>query len=140
MSAQIPDSHRDLLNPPTYVTVATLNPDEQPQLSVIWCKTDGDDVLFSITTERQKAENLAERPKATILSIDPQNPFRYVEVRGKVTMTKEGGLDLINELAQAYRGVDRYYGGVAPAEQEAKETRVVCRLTPSRVRPFPPQS
>jgi hypothetical protein len=72
---------------------------------------------------------------ATIMAIDPQNPYRYLEVRGSVDeITEEGALDHINQLAWLYANKPTYYGGVAPAEMEDKVVRVICKIRPTRVR------
>jgi hypothetical protein len=74
------------------------------------------------------------RPLATILTMDPKNPYRYLEVRGTVEeITEEGGIEHINQLAQLYANAQKYYGDVAPAEQEGQETRIICKIKPIRV-------
>lgn len=133
MSTQIPESHKDLLAGPVFATVTTVFEDGQPQASVVWTHLEGDTVKFSVTTARQKAKNMQKNPKVSLLAIDPENPYRYIEVRGEVSITKEGGVDLINQLAKTYTGKDEYYGGVAPAEQKDKEERIVVTLNPSHV-------
>jgi len=138
MSASIPDSFRDLFDKEVYVTVATVQPDGQPQCTVVWCSYDGEHILVNTARGRQKEKNMSERPMATVLAVDPENPYRWIEVRGTVEITEEGGLDHINALAKAYRGVDKYYGGVAPAEMEGKEVRVLCKITPTKVVAFNP--
>ncbi|RMG92602.1 MAG: PPOX class F420-dependent oxidoreductase [Chloroflexi bacterium] len=136
-TVKIPESHRDLLDGPVPVTLATIMPDGQPQLSVVWCNTDGDFVLVNTARGRQKDTNMRQRPKVTILAIDPKNPYRYLEVRGEVVeMTEEGALEHINQLAKLYVGVDNYYGGLAPEEQKHKETRVMAKIRPTRVIAF----
>lgn len=134
MSAQIPDSHVDLLTDPVYVTMITVMPDGQPQATVTWCDYDGRYVLVNTARGRQKERNLSQRPKATILAIDPENPYRYLEVRGRVAeATEEGAVESINSLAQKYRNKPTYYGGVAPAERANKETRVLFKIEPTHV-------
>ena len=138
MPATIPDSHKDLLENPVYATLVTVMPDGQPQASVVWCTYDGTNVLVNTARGRQKAKNMEARPMATVLLVDPQNPYRYLEVRGSVELSEEGALDLINALAKAYKGVDQYYGDFAPAEMKGKETRVIGKISPKRVIAFPP--
>jgi PPOX class probable F420-dependent enzyme len=134
MSTSIPDSHKDLLGAPVYVDLVTVMPDGQPQASVVWCSYDGKHVLVNTAVGRQKESNMQARPKATILSVDPQNPFRYLEVRGTVeAITEDGAMEHINALAKAYRNADSYYGGVMPADMAEKETRVICKIKPTRV-------
>ena len=133
MLAQIPNSHKDLLEGPVLVTIATVMPDGQPHLSVVWCSYDGEYVLVNTARGRQKDKNLQARPIATILAIDPENAGRYLEVRGTVEMTEEGAVGHIDQLAKLYTGADSYYGGVTPADLANKEIRVICKITPTRV-------
>jgi PPOX class probable F420-dependent enzyme len=134
MSNPIPNELSDLLTGPVVVTLATVMPDGQPQATPIWCSFDGDVIWFNTAVGRQKDKNLQADPKVTILSVDPQNPYRWLEVRGQVVeRTLEGAVDHITELAKLYTGKDRYYGGVTPAEQQAKETRVIYKIKPHKV-------
>lgn len=137
MSTVIPESHKDLIEGPVFVTLSTVLPDGQPQSSVVWCNNDGNYLLVNTVRGRMKEKNMRARPMATILAIDPQNPYRYLEVRGKVEeITEEGAIDHINQLAQLYVNQPKYYGGVAPAEREGKETRVICKIKPTRAVTF----
>jgi len=130
----VPDSHRDLLDGPVVVALTTLMPDNQPQSTPVWCLYDGQHVIVNTARGRQKDKNLSERHKATILAIDPQNPYRWIEVRAEVeSMSEEDGEAVIDQMARLYRGAESYYGGVAPAELRGKETRVTVRLKPLRV-------
>jgi PPOX class probable F420-dependent enzyme len=138
MSTQIPDEFRDLLERPIYATIATVMPNGQPQLTQVWCNYDGEHVLINTARGRQKDKNWSARPIATIMLVDPDNPYRRLEIRGSVEMTEEGAIDHINELARKYADVPQYYGGWTPAEMKDKETRVICKLTPTRVIAFNP--
>lgn len=130
----IPESHRDLLERPIVVALTTLMPDNQPQSTPVWCMYDGENIIVNTARGRQKDKNLAERKKATVLAIDPNNPYRWLEVRAEVSeMSEEGAEGVIDQLAQQYVGKEKYYGGVAPAEQRDKETRVTVKLKPMRV-------
>lgn len=137
MSATIPDSHKDLLEKPVFVTFVTVMPDGQPQASVVWCDFDGEYVFLNTARHRQKDKNLTARPMATVLAVDPQNPYRYLEVRGQVAeVTEEGGVDHIDKLAQQYTGKQKYYGDFAPAEFADQETRVIYKIKPTKVVAF----
>jgi PPOX class probable F420-dependent enzyme len=118
---------RDLLDSGLYATLATINPDGQPQLSVVWLKVDGDDVLISTIRGRRKCLNLERDPRATVLVLDPQDPDTYVEVRGTATLTEEGGPELIQELGW------RYNNAPFTDDDGTDRVRVVVRLTPDRV-------
>jgi PPOX class probable F420-dependent enzyme len=109
--------------------------DGQPQASVVWCNYDGTHVLVNTARGRQKEKNMRARPVATILALDPENPYRYLEVRGTVqVITEEGAVEHINQLAELYMNKPKFYGGVAPAELEGREVRVICKIKPTRVR------
>jgi PPOX class probable F420-dependent enzyme len=136
MSAAIPDSHKDLLEGPVYVTLATVLSSGQPHLSVVWCGFDGEHVLINTARGRVKDKNMTARPQATVMAIDPQNPYRWIEVRADVAeATEEGGVDHIHELSRLYMGKN-YYGDFAPAEAADKETRVIYKLKPNKVVAF----
>lgn len=124
---QIPESARQILDRPEFAVVSTIEPDGQPQSSVVWFERDGDDLLMSTVKGRRKHRNLERDPRATVLVYPKDNPYSYVELRGAVTMTEEGGRELIDRLCHAYTGADRYTG------DGPDDVRVVVRLTPSKV-------
>jgi PPOX class probable F420-dependent enzyme len=134
MSMIIPDSHKELLEEPVCVVLTTVMPDGQPQSTVVWCSYDGTHIKVNTAVGRQKEQNMRKNPKVTVIAMDPENPYRYVEIRGTVEeITQEGAIDHANKLARLYANKDTYYGGVAPAEQQDKETRVVCKIKPTHV-------
>ena len=131
MSVQIPDSHRELLAGPTVVTLVTMLPDGQPQATPVWCMLDGDDILINSAPGRRKDRNIRANHKVTVLALDHQNPYRYIEVRGQVSDINEDDEALIDELARLYVGAKRYYGDFAP--EDSRERRVTYRITARRV-------
>lgn len=128
MAHQLTESQKALFNDKQFATVATICSDGQPQLSVVWVKCDGDDVLFSTVEGRLKHKNLLRDPKCTIIVNPPDAPYSYVEVRGVAEMTREGGRELIDEFMQKYRGEPRY-----TADDGTDNVRVVVRIKPTRV-------
>lgn len=123
------DKAKALLDKPKqFATISTIEPDGRPQSSVVWFVRDGDDILFSTVEGRRKHKNLVRDPRATVLVFDSDNPYTYVEVRGHVTMTHEGGRELIDQLAGAYMGADRY-----TMDDGTDNVRVVCRVVPDKV-------
>lgn len=114
--------------PKQFAVVSTVEPDGRPQSSVVWYERDGDDILMSTVEGRRKHQNLVRDPRATVLVYDADNPYSYVEVRGHVEMTREGGRELIDKFARAYQGWDRY-----PADDGTDNVRVVVRLIPDKV-------
>ncbi len=123
------DTAKSLLDKPKqFAVVSTVEPDGRPQSSVVWYERDGDDILMSTVEGRRKHQNLVRDPRATVLVYDADNPYSYVEVRGHVEMTREGGRELIDKFARAYQGWDRY-----PADDGTDNVRVVVRLIPDKV-------
>ena len=80
----VPHSHRDLLDRPLYVHLATVRPDGAPQVNPMWCSWDGELVYFTNTTTRFKYGNILANPAIAISVTDPDQPYRYLEVRGVV--------------------------------------------------------
>lgn len=131
MSITLSDDLKKYLDDNTvFATVATIQPDGSPQLSVVWITRDGDDLLISTTVGRRKERNLRRDPRTTVM-INPQNkPYTYAEIRGTATVTAEGGQELINELSRKYTGKD--YADFNPASKDDAE-RVVVRVSPRKV-------
>jgi len=129
MNIQPPDEKRDLLERPIVVTLVTVMPDGQPQATPVWFSWDGTHIWINTARGRQKDRNMLERPKVTVLSIDPENPYRYLEVRGIVEeVTEDGAVDHINFLSGRYTGDDDFYG--RNAAQKGNETRVIYKIRP----------
>ncbi|MFI6880530.1 PPOX class F420-dependent oxidoreductase [Streptomyces sp. NPDC050400] len=130
MSAQLSDELKALLDTKTFIAVATIQPDGSPQVSPVWVKRDGDDVLFSTTTGRRKEQNLRRDPRVTVLVQPADNPYAYAEIRGTADITTEGGQELIDELSVKYTG--KKYAEFNPASGDDAE-RVVVRVRARKV-------
>jgi PPOX class probable F420-dependent enzyme len=126
MTVSLPDHVKALLDAPTFVVVSTIAKDGAPHSTVLWIKRDGDDLLFSTIRGRQKTRNLERDPRASVCAYDPADPLSYFTVEGDVTLTEEGGRELIDELSRKYTGEG------FPVEGPER-IRVVCRLTPRRI-------
>jgi PPOX class probable F420-dependent enzyme len=132
----IPESYRDLFEKPVYAVLTTLMPDGQPQSTVIWLDYDGQHVRINTARGRQKDKNLARDPRVSVLLMHPQDPYRWIEVRGRVDEgTEAGAVDHIESLSWKYKG-QKYYGGYSK-RNPADETRVMYRMTPTRVNIYP---
>lgn len=131
MSAELSDDLKKLIDDtPVFATVATIQPDGSPQLSITWLARDGDDLLVSTTTGRRKEKNLRTDPRITVM-INPANaPYTYAEIRGSATLTTQGGRQLIDTLSRKYTGKD--YSDFNPASKDDAD-RVVIRITPRKV-------
>src|SRR5688500_12350551 len=132
MSVVVPNSHRDLLTGPVTVALATVMPDGQPQVTPAWCLFDGAYVLLNTAAGREKERNMRAHPKVTVLAIDPQDPYRWLEVRGEIVEIKEeNAVDEIDEMARLYTERSHYYEG--NEAQKARETRITFKVRPTRV-------
>jgi PPOX class probable F420-dependent enzyme len=123
--AELPVEVRELLDAPNYATVTSLNPDGGPQSTVVWVRTDGDDVLFSTVKGRRKPRNFERDPRASLLVIDPADPYRYAEVRGRVTMEDDPEGALIDELSWKYQN--------QAWEDKPGTERLIIRIRPEKV-------
>ncbi|MGD3110078.1 PPOX class F420-dependent oxidoreductase [Streptomyces sp. YGL11-2] len=130
MTATLSDALKNLLDSPVFVTVGTVQPDGSPQLSPVWVKRDGDDLLFSTTVGRRKERNLRRDPRVSVVLQPFDAPYTYAEIRGEATLTTEGGQQLIDELSRKYTG--KSYAEFNPAGVDDDE-RVVVRITPRKV-------
>lgn len=118
-----PVSHAGLLELPLFSHVATVRPDGAPQSSVMWFAWDGSRIRFSHTKGRQKFVNLASEPRVALSIIDPDDPYRFLEVRGKVE-----SIDDDDEAASFYRILQDRYGESFPVP--ADHDRVVITIRP----------
>lgn len=130
MAAELSDKLKALLDTPVFISVATIQPDGSPQISPVWVKRDGDDLLFSTTLGRRKEKNIRRDPRVTVLLMPFDAPYTYAEIRGEATLTTEGGPELIDELALKYTGLKYAEFNKSSAEDG---TRVVVRVTPRKV-------
>jgi PPOX class probable F420-dependent enzyme len=124
---RLPDKAKRLLDDANFAVVATSNTDGSPQTSVVWAAYEGDELLLSTIQGRKKETNWLKDPRASVLILDRENPYSYVEVRGTVSMSTEGGPELIERLSQAYTG--QSYTG----DEGTDNVRVVVRVRPSHV-------
>jgi PPOX class probable F420-dependent enzyme len=124
----VPDSHRDLFTKKSFAHLATLMPGGQPQVTPVWVDYDGRHILINTAVGRQKDKNLQRDGRVALSMIDPENPYRYLEVRGRVAeRTSEGAEQHIDKRAKKYLGQDKY-----PYRQPG-EVRVVYRIEPEHV-------
>src|ERR1700684_2358167 len=101
-NASIPPSHRDLLDDPVPVALATIGPTGHPQVTPIWVIRDGDTVVTSLAGIRQKLKNLQARPQATVFVVDPGNPYRTLEIRGDAEIEPDPDLTTLGKVLAGY--------------------------------------
>lgn len=129
--ASIPETHQDFFERRTFAHIATLMPDGTPQITPVWVDYDPDDdhLLVNTARGRVKERNVARDPKVGVSMCDPEDPYRYLSVRGVVDeTTEEGAVAHINELARRYMDVEEY-----PNLGDESGPRVILRIRPDHV-------
>ena len=125
--AEIPDKFKDLVEQPTFASLATVMPDGSPQVTPVWWDYDGKHVLINTAKGRVKDRNMRRDPRVSLTIMDPKNPYRYLEIRGRVAEVTEQGADAhIDKQAKKYLGKDKY-----PFRQP-DEVRVLFKIAPER--------
>jgi PPOX class probable F420-dependent enzyme len=125
MAGTIPDKYLDLFHKKAFANLATLMPDGRPQVTPVWCDYDGRNILVNSARGRQKDRNLERDPRVSLAIADPENPYRYLEVRGRVVeMTEKGADEHIDKMAKKYLDKDKY-----PFRQPG-EVRVIYKIAP----------
>jgi PPOX class probable F420-dependent enzyme len=105
----LPATHLDLLESTALAHVATVGPRGEPQVNPVWFGWDGTHLRFSQTRGRQKYRNLQREPRIALSIVDPANPLRYIEIRGRVVAIEDDAdLAFINSMAKKYLGQERY--------------------------------
>lgn len=134
IGTRIPERFRDLVDGPPVAALTTVMPDGHPQTTAVWCNFDGRHVLVNVMRGFRKEKNMRRNPRVTLLCYDPHEPLRSLEVRGRVVeMTEVGALQHLDSLARLYTGKAPYFGNCVPAELQATETPVLCRIQPTHV-------
>jgi PPOX class probable F420-dependent enzyme len=129
----IPASHLDLLTRPICGVLTTMGGDGQPQSSLVWVDFDGACARVNTTLERHKGRNLLANPKVSLLVVDPGNPGRYLQLRGDAELVTDDALAHLDALTRKYTRHPAYYGHIYPVAQQARETRVICRIHARRI-------
>jgi PPOX class probable F420-dependent enzyme len=105
MTQAIPETYADLFEKKAFGNLGTLMKDGSPQVTPVWVDYDGTYVRFNSAKGRVKDINIRRDPRVSITLQDPANPYRYLEIRGKVIeITEKGADDHINKLSQKYLG------------------------------------
>jgi PPOX class probable F420-dependent enzyme len=127
MATQVPDKYVDLLQKKAFANLSTLLPDGSPQVTPVWVDYDGKHVRVNSALGRVKDKNMRRDPRVSLAIQDPENPYRYVEIRGKVVdITQNGADEHINSLSQKYLGNPVYPG------RKPGEVRVLYKIAPEK--------
>jgi PPOX class probable F420-dependent enzyme len=126
----IPESHHDLLadEKKAFVYLATTMKDGSPQVTPVWFNTAGDFILINSAEGRLKDKNMRARPQVALVIADPENPYRYLQIRGQVVeYTLEGAEEHIDTLNLKYRGSPNY------PNHNPQQHRVIYKIRPEKV-------
>jgi PPOX class probable F420-dependent enzyme len=127
----IPEKYRDLFNKRAFASLATMMPNGAVQVTPVWVDVEDGSLLFNSARGRLKDKNVRRDPRVTLTLMDPDNPYRYLEVRGRVVDITEKGADRhIDKLAKKYLGVDKY------PYAKPGEVRVLYRVKPEHVHAY----
>lgn len=124
--SEIPASHLDLLQQKkAFASLATVNPDGTPQVTPVWFDYDGGALRVNTAKGRVKARNMREGAHVALSIMDPDNPYRYVQVRGRVRrVTEQGAERHIDSLSKKYMGQDSY------PFRKPGEVRLIVEIAP----------
>jgi PPOX class probable F420-dependent enzyme len=108
--AVIPEQYLDLLgDKKAFANLATIMPDGSPQVTPVWFDYVDDAIRVNTARGRTKARNMGEGAAVALSILDPDNPYRYLQIRGRVRrITEEGAAAHIDSLAKKYLGKDKY--------------------------------
>ena len=124
----IPSKFMDLFQRPAFANLATLNGDGSPQVTPVWCDFDGTNIVVNTARGRVKDRNLRREPRVALSVLDPENPYRYLGVQGRVVeMTEQGADAHIDKMAKKYLNKDTY------PFRAPGEVRVIVRIKPEKV-------
>src|SRR5207237_2968083 len=127
MPEAIPEKYRDLFSKRAFANLATLMPDGRPQVTPVWTDLEGDKILINTAKGRLKDRNLRRDPRVALSIMDPENPYRYLQIRGRVVdVTKKGADQHIDKMAKKYLNKDKY-----PFRQPGEE-RVIFKIEPEK--------
>lgn len=127
---KIPEAMQDLLSDEkkAYLYLATIMPDGTPQVTPIWFNTDGEHILINSAAGRIKDKNMRARPNVALCITDPADPYRYLQIRGKVVeITTEGADTHIDALSFKYTGNKKF------SNRKQSDQRVTYKILPTKI-------
>jgi len=122
------EKYRDLLAGQALANLVTLMPDGSPQVTPMWFEYDGEFIIMNSVRGKVKDRNMRRDSRVAVLIANPDNPYRYVQIRGRVVEISEEGADTgIDRLAKKYLGLDEY------PDRKQNEVRVMYKIAPEHV-------
>ena len=105
---ELTEQQREFLQNPFVGVVTTLRPDGSPHSTVVWVDALDGKAAFNTALGRVKPSNMERDPRVSMLVVDPGDPYRWLSVDGRISITEEGADDHIDRLAKKYVGADSY--------------------------------
>lgn len=128
MAKIIPEQYLDLFDKKTFANLATVMPDGSPQVTPVWVDFDGSHIIVNSARGRQKDRNMKRNRTVSLALSDPENPYRYLEVRGRVSeITEQGASEHIDRMAMKYLELEKY------PNRKPGEVRVLYKVEPQHV-------
>lgn len=109
--ATVPDTHADLLAH-TNAAFVTVGPDGYPQVTFVHVNLEAGRIHTSVNDHRQKYKNLAANPHAAVFAVDPENPYRTIEVRADAELVADPGKEWTRQFLPGF-DVDAIDGDAA---------------------------
>ncbi len=129
MAATIPEPVKTFLEKPNFAVLATQSRSGRVQATPVWFMQAGGEILINTSAGRTKLRNMEANPRVTLAIVDRENPYRYVQIQGRVVkFDKENGPRDIDKLSQRYTGKPYTY----PGNGNPKD-RVSIHIAPERV-------
>lgn len=126
--ATIPDKYLDLFEKRAFAHLATIMKDGSPQVTPVWIDYDGTYILVNSALGRVKDRNMRRDSRVAIEIMDPDDPYRYFQVQGRVVeITEDGAADHIDKMAYKYLGKERY------PNRRPGEVRVLYKVLPEKI-------
>lgn len=139
--SDLPRVHLELLERPVTGALATVDGRGNPQTTPVWCDTDWESINLNSKKGRLKDRNMRQRPRVSLLLVNPENAYHWIEIKGEVVDVideddpERGHLatESIDGLSQKYLGQRPY-----PLRDPSGELRTLYKVRPVRVLTFGP--
>jgi len=126
--AQLTPAQRALVEAPNFAHFVTLMKDGSPQVTPVWVDCDDTHILVNTAEGRTKPKNLARDSRVALSILDQEDPYKYIQIRGRVVVTThDGARDHIEKMARKYRGPDAHY------PHREGEVRVLVKIEPEHI-------
>lgn len=128
MGSALNERQEQLLRDKNFAHIATVGEDGAPQVTPVWIDWDGKHVIFNTEKSRAKTKHLERDPRISLSIQDAQNPYRYIEIQGRVVeLTEQGAAEHIDKMAMKYMGKEKY-----PFHKPG-DVRVIVKIEPQKV-------